>query len=245
MHAQAKHRRHATERVRSCLHPDVRDRPTGRYQVISGAIASKAISGSSSALGLDHKYSQVAKFIVDTAWEPELEMALLNWPAALTDVDARAKFQTEDVAKRSEVMHDRFEVIMPHHPTTRQWVTGATSSQQFSVALSLAEELVDLKEARSLTALRSLGTFLSSRMELLTSGVMALPPPQRASHIIGYVKSMKDSRLSGGSSSSDGVSSSSGSGGQSSEQIGYIFKAGKAFSSQIEAFLVSKSVWRR
>ena len=114
---------------------------------------------------------------------------------------------------------------MTHHKPTRQWVTGATSSQQFSVTLSLAEELLDLKEARSLTALRSLGTFLSSRMELLTSDVMALAPPQRAAHIIGYVRSMKDSRPSGGSSSSDDVFSSASSGGKSSSQIGYIFKA--------------------
>ena len=169
-------------------------------------------------------------------------MALLNWPVALTDVDTRAKFQTEDVSKRYEVLRDRFEVIVTHHKPTRKWVTGATSSQQFSAALSLAEELLDLKEARSLTALRSLDTFLSSRMELLTSDVMALAPPQRAAHIIGYVKSMKDSRPSGGSSSSDGVFLSASSGGQSSSQIGYIFKAGNAFSSQIEAFLVSKSV---
>ena len=70
----------------------------------------------------------MAKFIVDTAWEPELEMALLGWPAALLDVDARAKFQTEDVAKRPEVIRDRFEVIMSHHSSTRQWVSGATSS---------------------------------------------------------------------------------------------------------------------
>ena len=226
----------------SYLHPDVRDRPTGRYQVISNAIAAKAMSGSLAALGSEHKSSQVAKFIIDTAWESELEMALLNWPAALTDVDARAQFQTEDVSKRSAVLRDRFEVIMTHHSSTRQWVTGATSSQQFSVALSLAEELLDLKEPRSLTALRSLDTFLSSRMELLTSNVMALPPPQRAAHIIGYVKTMKDSRPSGGSSSSDGASSFSATGGQSSSQIGYIFKAGNAFSAQIEAFLVSKSV---
>ena len=226
----------------SYLHPDVRDRPTGRYQVISNAIAAKAMSGSLAALGSEHKSSQVAKFIIDTAWESELEMALLNWPAALTDVDARAQFQTEDVSKRSAVLRDRFEVIMTHHSSTRQWVTGATSSQQFSVALSLAEELLDLKEPRSLTALRSLDTFLSSRMELLTSNVMALSPPQRASHIIGYVKTMKDSRPSGGSSSSDGASSFSATGGQSSSQIGYIFKAGNAFSAQIEAFLVSKSV---
>ena len=226
----------------SYLHPDVRDRPTGRYQVISNAIASKAMSGSLAALGSEHKPSQVAKFIIDTAWEPELEMALLNWPAALTDVDARAQFQTEDVSKRSAVLRDRVDVIMTHHSSTRQWVTGATSSQQFSVALSLAEELLDLKEPRSLTALRSLDTFLSSRMELLTSDVMALSPPQRAAHIIGYVKTMKDSRPSGGSSSSDGGSSSSAAGGQSSSQVGYIFKAGNAFSAQIEAFLVSKSV---
>ena len=224
------------------LHPDVRDRPTGRYQIISKAMALKAMSGSLAALGSEHKSSQVAKFIVDTAWEPELEMALLSWPAALLDVDARAKFQTEDVAKRSEVIRDRFEVIMLHHSSTRQWVNGATSSQQFSVALSLAEELLDLKEVRSLTALRSLDSFLHARMELLTGDVMALLPPQRAAHIIGYVKSMKDSRPSGGASSSDGASSSSASGGQSSEQIGYIFKAGNAFSSHIEAFLVSKSV---
>ena len=59
----------------------------------------------------------------------------------------------------------------------------------FGVALSLVEELFHLKEARSLTALRSLDTFLSSRMELLMSDVMALPPPQRAD-----VKSTKDSR---------------------------------------------------
>ena len=226
----------------SYLHPDVRDRPTGRYQVISNAIASKAMSGSLAALGSEHKPSQVAKFIIDTAWEPELEMALLDWPAALTDVDARAQFQTEDVSKRSAVLRDRVDVIMTHHSSTRQWVTGATSSQQFSVALSLAEELLDLKEPRSLTALRSLDTFLSSRMELLTSDVMALSPPQRAAHIIGYVKTMKDSRPSGGSSSSDGGSSSSAAGGQSSSQVGYIFKAGNAFSAQIEAFLVSKSV---
>ena len=226
----------------SYLHPGVRDRPTGRYQVISNAIAEKAMSGSLAALGSEHKPSQVAKFIIATAWEPELEMALLNWPAALTDVDARAQFQTEDVAKRSAVLRDRFEIISTHHDSTRQWVKGATCSQQFSVALSLAEELLDLKEARSLTALRSLDTFLSSRMELLTSDVMALPPPQRAAHIIGYVKTMKDSRPSGGSSSSSGASSSSAAGGQSSSQIGYIFKAGNAFSAQIEAFLVSKSV---
>jgi len=131
-------------------------------------------------------------------------MALLNWPAALTDVDARAKFQTEDVSKRSEILRDRFEVIMTHQKSTRQW--GATSSQQFSVALSLAEELLDLKEARSLTALRSLDTFLSSRMELLTSDVMALAPPQRAAHMIGYAKSTKVSRLFGGSSSSKSYS---------------------------------------
>ena len=146
----------------------------------------------------------------------------------------------QDAAKRPTVLRGRFEIITTHHNSTRQWVTDATSSQQFSVALSLAEELLDLKEARSLTALRSLDTFLSSRMELLTSEVMALPPPQRAAHIIGYVKTMKDSRPSGGSSSSTGVSSSSAAGGQSSEQIGYIFKAGNAFSAQIEAFLVSK-----
>ena len=180
----------------SYLHTGVRDRPTGRYQVIFGAIASKATSGSLTALGSEHKSSQVAKFLVDTAWEPELEMALLDWPAALTDVDARAKFQTEDASKRSEVLRDRFEVVMTHHKPIRQGVTGATSSQQFSVALSLAEELLDLKGARSLTALRSLDTFLSSRMELLTSGVMALMPPQRAAHTIGYVKSTKDSRSS-------------------------------------------------
>ena len=167
-------------------------------------------------------------------------MALLNWPAALTDVDARAKFQTEDVSKRSEILRDRFEVIMTHQKSTRQW--GATSSQQFSVALSLAEELLDLKEARSLTALRSLDKFLSSRMELLTSDVIALAPPQHAAHIIGYVKSMKDSRPSVGSSSSDGVFTAASSGEQSSSQIGYNFKAGNAFSSQTEACLVSKSV---
>ena len=79
-------------------------------------------------------------------------------------------------------------------------------------------------------------------MELLTNDVMALPPPQRASHIIGYVKTMKDGRPSGGASSSDGAASSSSSGGQSSEQTSYIFKAGNVFSSQLEAFLVSKSV---
>ena len=138
----------------SYLHPDVRDRPTGRYQVISGAITSKAMSGSLAMLGSEHKPSQVAKFIIDTAWEPELEMALLNRPAALTDVNTRAKFQTEDVSKRSEVLRDRFEVIMTHHKSARQWVTGATSSQQFSGALSLAEELLDPKEARSLTVAR-------------------------------------------------------------------------------------------
>jgi hypothetical protein len=92
-------------------------------------------------------------------------------------------------------------------------VTGPTSSQQFSVALSLAEELLGLKESHSLTALRSLDKFLSYRMELLTNDVMALPPPQRASHIIGYVKTMKDGRPSGGASSSDGAASSSSSGG--------------------------------
>ena len=190
----------------SYLHPGARDHPTGRYQVISGAIASKVMSSSLAMLGSEHKSSQVAKFIIDTAWESELEMALLNWPAALTDVDARAKFQTEDVSKRSEVLRDRFEVIMTHHKSTRQWMTGATSSQQFSVALSLAEELLDLKEARSLTALRSLDTFLSSRMELLTSDVMALAPPQRAAHMIGYAKSAKGSRPFGGSSSSKSYS---------------------------------------
>ena len=47
------------------LHPGVRrDRLTGRYQVISGAIASKAMSGSLAALGSEHKPSQVAKFVI-------------------------------------------------------------------------------------------------------------------------------------------------------------------------------------
>jgi hypothetical protein len=111
-------------------------------------------------------------------------MALFNWPAALTDVDARVKFQPEDVSKRPEVLRDRCEIVITRHKSTRQWVTGATSSQQFSVALSLVEELLDLKEAHSLTALRSLDTFLTSRMELLTSDVMVLPPPQRAARIM-------------------------------------------------------------
>ena len=70
----------------------------------------------------------------------------------------------------------------------------------------LAEELLDLKEARSLTALRSLDKFLSSRMELLTSDVVALAPPQRAAHMIGYAKSTKGSRPFGGSSSSKSYS---------------------------------------
>ena len=110
----------------SHLHTDIRDRSTGRYQVISNAMASKVMAGSLAALGSEHKSSQVAKFVVDTAWEPELEMALLGWPAALTDVDARANFQTEDAAKQSEVIRDRFEVIMTHHPSTRWWVQGGS-----------------------------------------------------------------------------------------------------------------------
>ena len=89
--------------------------------------------GSLAALGSEQKLSQVAEeFIVDIAWEPELEMALLSWSAALTDVDARAKFQTEDVAKRSEAIRDRFEVIMTHHPPTRQWATGGATSSSSS-----------------------------------------------------------------------------------------------------------------
>ena len=89
----------------SYLHPGVRDRITGRYRVISGAIAPRAMTGSlAMLLGSEHEPSQVAKFIIDTSWEPELEMALLNWPAALTDVDARAKFQTEGVSRQSEVL---------------------------------------------------------------------------------------------------------------------------------------------
>ena len=93
------------------------------------------MSGSLVALGSEHRSSQVAKFIIDTAWEPELKMALFNWPVALTDVDARVKFQTEDVSKRSEVLRDRCEIVMTRHKPTRQWVTGATSSQCLAARL--------------------------------------------------------------------------------------------------------------
>ena len=43
------------------------------------------------------------------------------------DVDARAKFQTEDVAKRSEVIRDRFEVIMLHHSSEPWWALHLTA----------------------------------------------------------------------------------------------------------------------
>ena len=140
----------------SYLHLDVRDHRTSRYQVISGATASKAMSGSLAAAGSEHKPSQVAKFIIDTAWEPELEMALLSWPAALTDVDARTKFQTEDVSRRSEVLRDRFEIVMTHHKSTRQWVTGATSLQHSaSLSRSLRNCFISRRLVRSLRYARS------------------------------------------------------------------------------------------
>ena len=97
-----------------------------------------------------------------TLWVPSLAITRLQWPDVLEEVDERSTFQTEDATQHAVVIRDRFAVLLLSLPSLRHWVSGGTSAQECEAAVSLAQELLDVAEHRSISAFRSLESFLAS-----------------------------------------------------------------------------------
>ena len=63
--------------------------------------------------------------------------------------------------QRAVVIRNRFAVLLLSLPNLRHWVSGGTSAQEYEAAASLAQELLDVADHRSISAFRSLESFLS------------------------------------------------------------------------------------
>ena len=139
------------------LDADTRGNNQDRFHLVSTALSTHAMVGSLASLPVGHYPSQVARWVVNTTWAPELASVRLSWPDLLLDVDDRVAFQTEDAALRAVVLRDRFPVLLLSCSALRHWVTGGSPASQFSAAVHLVEELLSLpwSLARSLRSARS------------------------------------------------------------------------------------------
>ena len=176
---------------------------------------------------------------------PELAVVRLQWTDVLGDIDKRVSFQTEDAAQKAVVIRDRVHVMAYALNDVRHWVAGDSSAQEHTPAVSLIEELLDLSETRSLTAFRSLNTFLSDYNYLMSMVGTASEnsATERCTALVAHAKSERRNRPFGGGvlASADPPSSGSESAGSGSS-VGTTFTNITAYGDVIKTFLRSADV---
>ena len=227
------------------LDADARENDQDRFHLVSTAISAHAMVGSLASLPVGHYPSQVARWLVKTTWAPELALVRLSWPDLLLDVDDRVAFQTEDAALRAVVLRDRFPVLLLSCPALRHWVVGGSPASQFSAAVHLIEELLSLSESRSLSAFRSLDSFLLEYDSLTSVDGMdsAASPSERCAALVAHITEERRNRSAGsGQASIADAPAPSANAGASTESVGTIFNNLSAYGDVVENFLRSPAV---
>ena len=227
------------------LDADTRENNQDRFHLVSTALSSHAMVGSLASLPVAHYPSQVARWLVKTTWAPELASVRLSWPDLLLDVDDRVAFQTEDAALRAVVLRDRFPVLLLSCSALRHWVTGGSPASQFSAAVHLVEELLSLPESRSLSAFRSLDSFLLeyNSMTSVTGMDSAASPAERCAALVAHITEERRNRSTGSSQSTPAdAPAPSANAGASTESVGTIFNNLSAYGDVVENFLRSSTV---
>ena len=177
---------------------------------------------------------------------PSLAIVRLQWPGVLEEVGERSAwiFQTEDATQRAVVIRDRPAVLLLALPSLRHWVSGGTSAQEYEAAVSLARELLDVAEHRSVSAFRSLGNFLSNydSLQVVVGMTAAILAAERCAALVARVHGGRRNRPSGRDGyPNDPTPASHGHG--STESFGATFNNMASYGNAIEEFLRSVSEW--
>ena len=174
---------------------------------------------------------------------PSLAIVRLQWPDVLEEVDERSAFQTEDATQRAVVIRDRFAVLLLSLPNLRHWVSGGTSAQEYEAAVSLAQELLNVAEHRSISAFRSLESFLLgyNSLQLVVGMAASVSAAERCTALVARVRDERRNRPAGreGGSSDPAPATH---GGGSTESVGAIFNSMASYGDVIEEFLRSADV---
>ena len=128
-------------------------------------------------------------------------------------------------------------------PNLRHWVSGGTSAQEYEAAVSLAEELLDASDHRSISAFRSLESFLSgySALQLVVGMTASVSAADRYTALVARVRDERRNRPAGRDGGSHDPAPVA-QGGGSTESVGAIFNNLASYGDVIEEFLRSPDV---
>ena len=143
------------------------------------------------------------------------------------------------------VIRNRFAVLLLSLPNLQHWVSGGTSAQEYEyeAAVSLAQELLDALDHRSLSAFRSLESFLSgySALQLVVGMTASVSAADRCTARVARVRDERRNRPAGRDGGSHDPAPVA-QGGGSTESVGAIFNNLASYGDVIEEFLRSPDV---
>ena len=226
------------------LKKDVRENYDDQFHASASAVAAKVMTNSLKSLNVIHYPRQVARWMCKTLWEPTLALVRLQWPDVLEEVDERSAFQTEEATQRAVVIRDRFTVLLLSLPNLRHWVSGGTSAQEYETSVSLARELLDVDEHRSISAFRSLESFLVgyNSLQLVAGMTVSVSAAERCSALVARVRDERRNRPSGRDGNSQDPAPAAHGHGGSIESVGTIFNNMASYGDVIEEYLRSADV---
>lgn len=192
------------------LHPSDREHPDEQFVLISRAAVAHQLVGPMAFLGDDSKADLLAGFIVDTSWHAALDCACFSFPAALGDIADRIAYLAPDTS--SAVIRKRFTGLVGHLSNTIPFLHGAPAPQQYSLAVGLCDQLLDLKDNTSLAALFALDAHLEGKSGLLdVHEARDKSPQERVAVLLAHADNQEEARSASTSTAptTDAVSSSS------------------------------------
>ena len=225
------------------LGKDLREHASDQFHASATAIADKVMTNSLKSLDVVHYPRQVSRWMCKTLWASSLAIVRLQWPDVLEEVDERSAFQTEDGTQRAVVIRNRFAVLLLSLPNLQHWVSGGTSAQEYEAAVSLAQELLEASDHRSISAFRSLESFLSgySALQLVVGMTASVSAADRCTALVARIRDERRNRPAGRDGGSHDPAPVS-QGGGSTESVGAIFNNLASYGDVIEEFLRSPDV---
>ena len=122
-------------------------------------------------------------------------------------------------------------------------MSGGTSAQEYEAAVSLAQELLGVAENRSISAFRSLKSFLSgyNALQLVVGMTASVSAAERCTALVARVRDERRNRPAGRDGGPNGPAPAA-HGGGSTESAGAIFNNMASYGGVIEEFLRSAGV---
>ena len=145
--------------------------------------------------------------------------------------------------QRAVVIRNRFAVLLLSLPNLRHWVSGGTSAQGYEATVSLAQALLDVAEHRSISAFRSLESFLSgySALQLVVGMTSSVSAAERCTALVARVRDERRNRPADRDGGSNDPAPAA-HGGGSTERVGAIFNNMASYGDVIEEFLRAPDV---